>query len=244
MDWGLFPNFANTEQAAEYVRDHFQWSLTDPTDPGPRPLPSDYHGPCPRFDLEMARRYAHDSYIPEIVQKVFYAMVIDDAAESGLSQRLAMDCASGPADPPANPVLEGDPPGGRMSSFLSFRDTVQAVEYVGDNLRWSKRETSSLRPNLLPWNFSAYCPEFNHIMGMQFAQATYISEMVQAVFYAMVINDATRLQLIRRETGKGLISDLRKLRWDAIEAWLLFIEDKIKMPNDDFSAKGRASPPR
>ncbi|KAJ8444099.1 hypothetical protein Cgig2_025100 [Carnegiea gigantea] len=45
---GLFPNFVNTEQAVEYVRERFRWSLRDPTDPGPRPLPSDYHGrwPC------------------------------------------------------------------------------------------------------------------------------------------------------------------------------------------------------
>ena len=40
----------------------------------------------------MARRYAHDSYIPEMVQRVFYAMVIDDTAELGLSRRLTMDC--------------------------------------------------------------------------------------------------------------------------------------------------------
>ena len=44
----------------------------------------------------------------------------------------------------------------------------------------------------------------------------------------MVINDAARLRLIRRETGESLMSDLRKLRWDVIEALLLFIEDKLK----------------
>ncbi|KAJ8433988.1 hypothetical protein Cgig2_012681 [Carnegiea gigantea] len=55
MDRGLFPNFASTEQAAEYVRDHFRWSLTNPIDPGPRPFSSDYHGLCSRFDLKVAR---------------------------------------------------------------------------------------------------------------------------------------------------------------------------------------------
>jgi len=53
---------------------------------------------------------------------------------------------------------------------------------------------------------------------MQFAYATHIPEMVQAVYYAMVINDATRLQFIRRETGESLMSDLWKLRWDVIKA--------------------------
>ncbi|KAJ8429207.1 hypothetical protein Cgig2_012335 [Carnegiea gigantea] len=44
----------------------------------------------------------------------------------------------------------------------------------------------------------------------------------------MVINDATKLRLIRRVTGESLMLDLRKLRWDIIEAWLLSIEDKLK----------------
>jgi len=91
MDRGLFPNFLSTEQVAECVCAHFPWSLRDPTDPSPRPLPSDYHGLCPRFDLEGARRYAHDSHIPEMVPVIFYAMVIDDTTKLGLSRRLTMD---------------------------------------------------------------------------------------------------------------------------------------------------------
>ncbi|KAJ8430668.1 hypothetical protein Cgig2_033824 [Carnegiea gigantea] len=238
MDRGPFPNFANTEQATEYVCDHFRWSLKDPLNPGPKPLPTDYHGLCPRLDLE--------------VLAIFYAMVIDDAAELGLSHRLTMDVvmwamqkldwglveawlgdndqrlrraqAAHSRDSPANLVLESNPSRERTSSFPSFRDTVQAVEYMQNNLRWTKRETLSLRSNLLPQNFSVYWPEFNHI----FAHATHISQMVQAIYYAMVINDAARLRLIRRETGESLMSDLRKLRWAVIEAWLLSIRDELK----------------
>ncbi|KAJ8431112.1 hypothetical protein Cgig2_015680 [Carnegiea gigantea] len=40
----------------------------------------------------VAARYAHDSSIPEMVQAIFYAMVVDDVAELGLSRRLTMDC--------------------------------------------------------------------------------------------------------------------------------------------------------
>ncbi|KAJ8432238.1 hypothetical protein Cgig2_007639 [Carnegiea gigantea] len=80
-----------TEQAAEYVRDHFRWTLTDPSVPSPWPLLSDYRDLCPRFDLGVAMRCARDSNIPEMVQTIFYAMVIDDTAEFGLSHRLTMD---------------------------------------------------------------------------------------------------------------------------------------------------------
>ena len=106
--------------------------------------------PC--FDLEVPRRYAHDSYIPEMVQIVFYTMVIDDAAKLGLLRRLTMDCvmwamrkldwgpveawlkdsdqrlirahASPPADSPANPMVAGGPSRRKTSSFSSFHDTI------------------------------------------------------------------------------------------------------------------------
>ncbi|KAJ8423821.1 hypothetical protein Cgig2_017384 [Carnegiea gigantea] len=149
--------------AVEYVRDHFRWALRDPSAPGPRSLPSDYHGLCLHFNLGVATRYAHDSNTPEMVQIIFYAMVIDDTAELGLSRRLAMDCmmwamrkldwgpmeawlgdnnqrlrraqGSHPANPLANPVLAGNPSKGRITSFPTFWDTVQAAEYNRDNLR-------------------------------------------------------------------------------------------------------------
>ncbi|KAJ8429213.1 hypothetical protein Cgig2_012341 [Carnegiea gigantea] len=167
-------NYASIEQAAEYIRDHFRWSLRDPSAPGPRPLPLDYQGLCSRFELGEATPFTQ--------------------------------------------------------AYHRLRDVghTKATEYVRDNLRWSVRETSSLHPNLLPLHFTAYFPEFDHIVVMQFAHAAYIPEMVQAIFYAMVINDAAKLRLIKRETGKSLMLDLRKLRWDIIEVLLLSIEDKLK----------------
>ncbi|KAJ8433389.1 hypothetical protein Cgig2_019179 [Carnegiea gigantea] len=129
---------------------------------------------------------------------------------------------------PASPVLTGGPSRGRTTSFPTFRDTVQAAEYVRDNLPWSVRQSSSLHPNLLPLHFMAYYPEFDHIVAMQLAHTAHIAEMVQAIFYAMVINDAAELRLIRRETEESLTLDLQELRWDIIEAWLLSIEEKLK----------------
>ncbi|KAJ8444094.1 hypothetical protein Cgig2_025095 [Carnegiea gigantea] len=79
-------------EAAEYICDHFRWPLRDPSAPGCRPLPSDYHGLYPRFDLGVAMRYACDSDIPKMVQIIFYAMIINDAVELDLSCRLTMDC--------------------------------------------------------------------------------------------------------------------------------------------------------
>jgi len=109
-------------------------------------------------------------------------------------------------------VLAGSLSRGRTTSFPLFQDTVQAAEYVRDNLRWSRRESSSLHPNLFPLYFTVYCPEFDHIMTMRFAHAAHIPEMVQAIFYAMVINNAVELRPIRSEIRESLMLDLQKLR--------------------------------
>ncbi|KAJ8434208.1 hypothetical protein Cgig2_015697 [Carnegiea gigantea] len=175
----------------------------------------------------------------EMVQMVFYAMVIDDAAELGLLGRLTMDCvmwamrkldwgpveawlgdndrrlqraqASRPTDLLENPVLAGGPSRGRTASFPSCRDTIQVAEYVRDSLRWSVKETSSLCPNLIPLHFTAYCPKFDHIVAMQFVHAAHIPE-----------------------TGESLMLDL----W-IIEVWQLSIEDKLK--DAQVSSPGRDS---
>ncbi|KAJ8420253.1 hypothetical protein Cgig2_014907 [Carnegiea gigantea] len=55
-------------------------------------LLENHHDLCPNFDLLMAIRYAHNSCIPDMMQAIFYAMVLNDAAELGLSSRIAVDC--------------------------------------------------------------------------------------------------------------------------------------------------------
>ncbi|KAJ8422196.1 hypothetical protein Cgig2_000661 [Carnegiea gigantea] len=92
----MFPNFSSTEQAVEYVRENFLWSLRESSALRPSLLPENHHGLFPNFDLLMAMRYAHNSRISEMAQAIFYAMVLNDAAELGLSSRTAMDSSSSP----------------------------------------------------------------------------------------------------------------------------------------------------
>ncbi|KAJ8419984.1 hypothetical protein Cgig2_021356 [Carnegiea gigantea] len=180
-----------------------------------------------------------------MVQAIFYAMVVDDATALGLSRRLTMDCmmwamwkldwgpvesklvdinrrlrraqASRRAKPLIGATPSGGPTGRRVSSFPTFCDTTYAAEYVKDNLCWSVRESSSLHPNLLSLHFVALCPDIDHTVAMQFAHAVHIPEMVQAIFYAMVINEAVELRLLSRETMESLILDLQEMSGDVPE---------------------------
>jgi len=185
-------------------------------------------------------------------------MVIDDAVELGLSCRLTRDCvmwvmrkldwgsveawpedndrglqraqATRLANPPMSPLLAGGPLEGRTTSFPAFLDTAHAAEYVKDNLRWSVRESLSLRANLLPLHFMAYCPKFNHIVAMQSAYAAHIPEMVQAICHAMVINDAAELRLIRREAGESLVLDLQELIGTSLKHGCYLLRTSLRMP--------------
>ncbi|KAJ8428285.1 hypothetical protein Cgig2_027417 [Carnegiea gigantea] len=167
----------STEQAAEYVQDNFRWSLRDPSAPGPRPLPSDYHGLCRRFDLGVATRYAHDSNMLEMAPK---------------------SPSFSTCKPTGEPCVAGRPYERNDASFPTFRNTTHAAKYVRDNLRWS------------------------------FAHATRIPEMVQAIFYAMVISDAEGLRLSSRDAMGDMMLELQELRWGIVEAWLLSINERLR----------------
>ncbi|KAJ8436181.1 hypothetical protein Cgig2_010425 [Carnegiea gigantea] len=75
-----------------------------------------------------------------------------------------------------------------------------------DGLRSASfEESSDLRPKLLPLNFhDLYC-NFDLLVAMQFAHIAYILEMVQAIFYVMVLNEAAELAL--SEQGRHKLHD-------------------------------------
>ena len=87
-----FPNYTNIEMAAEYVRDTFRWPLREALAQHLNLLPADYHGLCPGFDLDVATQYAQDSNIPEMMQVIFYAIVVNDIVELGVTCRLTANC--------------------------------------------------------------------------------------------------------------------------------------------------------
>jgi len=150
-------------------------------------------------------------------------------------------------------MLSSYPAGRRTTSFPTFQNTTHAVEYVKENLCWFIRESLSLHPNLLLLNFEGLCPEFDHIMVMQFAYVAHIPEMVQAIFYAMEINNVAELGLSNRDAMGRMMVDLQELRWDIVEAWLLSIDERLRdaqvppllrwfissaVPESDFKAEG------
>ncbi|KAJ8451339.1 hypothetical protein Cgig2_014111 [Carnegiea gigantea] len=71
---------------------NFQWPLRETSAQRPKPPPEDHLILCPSFGLSMATQYAQDSNTPEMVQAIFYAMVISEVAERGITCRISGKC--------------------------------------------------------------------------------------------------------------------------------------------------------
>ncbi|KAJ8422576.1 hypothetical protein Cgig2_027657 [Carnegiea gigantea] len=64
------------------------------------------------------------------------------------------------------------------------------------------------------------CPGFTLPYADEAACDFDIPEIVQAMFYAMLVNDAVDLSVVRRDMAGDLKSTLNGLRWTTFESWL------------------------
>lgn len=79
----VFPRFADTREAAGFVRETFWWRWRTATRAA-RPPPEDCTDLCPGFDRQVAERAAGEFGIPELAQAVFYTMILNDAVDLGV----------------------------------------------------------------------------------------------------------------------------------------------------------------
>ncbi|KAJ8441400.1 hypothetical protein Cgig2_002359 [Carnegiea gigantea] len=195
---------------------------------------------------------ARDFNLREMVQATFYAMLLNDAVGLGIASGFIAADLKVSFDglqwtfieswmhtnrhdlqkaqfhqrerESTKVIKEGQR---RMSSFPTFMDTTQAAEYVRDNFCWSLRESSTFHSKLLPLNFHSLCPNFNLLVVIQFVPTAYIPQMVQAIFYAMVLNEAAELGLSSKAPIDRMTLNLRELKWDIIKVWLQDIDKRL-----------------
>ncbi|KAJ8427840.1 hypothetical protein Cgig2_029757 [Carnegiea gigantea] len=67
--------------ANEYVRETYRWPLREALAQRSGRLPEDHLILCSSFDLGVATQHAQDSNIPEMVQAIFYAVVMNEVAK-------------------------------------------------------------------------------------------------------------------------------------------------------------------
>ncbi|KAJ8438991.1 LOW QUALITY PROTEIN: hypothetical protein Cgig2_012987 [Carnegiea gigantea] len=116
----------------------------------------------------------------------------------------------------------------KQNDPISQLHKYRVEEFARDTFRWSLRECSACRPNLLLEDHRDLCPSFDRGVAMQYAHNSNISKMVQMIFYAVVLNDAAKLRLGCKLTIDYIMWVIQKLDWAPIESWLRNIENRLR----------------
>ncbi|KAJ8423866.1 hypothetical protein Cgig2_033790 [Carnegiea gigantea] len=93
------------------------------------------------------------------------------------------------------------------------------ADHVRESFVWCWRRASG-PPHPLPEDFHALCPHFSLPEAEGAAADFELPEMVQATFYAMLLNEAVELGVVHSFMAEGLKSALVGLRWSSFEVWI------------------------
>jgi len=86
-----------------------------------------------------------------------------------------------------------------------------------------------LRPSRpLLKDFHALCPRFSLPEAEGAAADFELPEMVQATFYAMLLNEAVELGVVHGFIAEGLKSALAGLRWSSFEVWMSCVDHELR----------------
>ena len=101
-------------------------------------------------------------------------------------------------------------------AFPLIRSTREMTLFLRETLGWHRRNASR-PPRPLSEDFSKLCPSFSLSEAEIAAAELGLPEMVQATFYAMLLNDAVELGVAHEFTGDEMKSVLMGLRWSSFE---------------------------
>lgn len=129
-----------------------------------------------------------------------------------------------------------------VMAFPLIRDTREMALYLRETLGWHRRNAAR-PPRPLPENFSGLCPDFS-LLEAELAVAEFgIPELVQATFYAMLLNDAVEFGTAHEFTGDEMKSVLMDLKWSSFEKWVYCMDDILRAaqqnrPADEINLSG------
>ncbi|KAJ8421392.1 hypothetical protein Cgig2_031917 [Carnegiea gigantea] len=97
--------------------------------------------------------------------------------------------------------------------------TEQIADHIRETFKWHLRG-----PTCPPWplldNYHDFCSDLDLVVAAKAAGDFRILEMVQAIFYAMAVNEALELDVLGRDLAEQLKSTVEGLRCYMCEAWL------------------------
>ena len=120
-------------------------------------------------------------------------------------------------------------------AFPLVCNTREMALFLRETLGLHRRNTSR-PPRPLPEDFSGLCPGFSLSEAEIAATELGLPEMVQATFYAMLLNDAVELGAAHEFTGDEMKPVLMDLRWSSFEKWIYCMDDTLRAAQQNHSA--------
>ncbi|KAJ8437188.1 hypothetical protein Cgig2_007538 [Carnegiea gigantea] len=165
------------DKIALYILENFKWDQKEVV-LSPEPLPYDHKDLCPNFDLAAAEEAARDFLLPEIPQVAFCAILLNDAIKLGRERVPALFYIM------------------VFPDFLKYRVGIRPLQ--------GNFQGAAHPPRPLPENYHDLCLYFDLAVVEEAARDFRIPEMIQAVFYAMVVNETLELGILSRDLAKHL----------------------------------------
>ncbi|KAJ8429212.1 hypothetical protein Cgig2_012340 [Carnegiea gigantea] len=92
-----------------------------------------------------------------------------------------------------------------MIHFPNFTSIEIVVEYIRETFRWPLKETSAQHLRPFPEDHLIICLSIDLGVATWYAQDSNIPKMVQAIFYAMVVNKVAKWGITCRISAKCLM---------------------------------------
>ncbi|KAJ8436722.1 hypothetical protein Cgig2_027393 [Carnegiea gigantea] len=112
-------------------------------------------------------------------------------------------------------------------AFPPTHSTREMANYVKDTFTWRWR-SASRPPRPLPEDFNVLCPCFSLAEAEATAAESELPEIVQATFYAMLLNEMLELGVVHEYKAERMKSLLVGLRWSTFEVWMHIMDEVIR----------------
>ncbi|KAJ8431098.1 hypothetical protein Cgig2_007514 [Carnegiea gigantea] len=217
-----FPRSLKTDEMALYALENFEGYRREVAFPPP-PLPFDYEDMCLDFDVVVAEEAARNFRLPEMSQVVFLVMLLNNAVKLGILCGWLIDAMESALKEMRWSVFQVE----RFypflhHGFLPFCGTEEMANHVRETFKRHLRAASHPPLPLLE-DYRDLCLGLTRPNAEEAARDFNIPEIIQATFYAMVVNDAVELFVMSRdmvEAHKSALKGLRVTKHALLEAQL------------------------
>ncbi|KAJ8434455.1 hypothetical protein Cgig2_025425 [Carnegiea gigantea] len=181
------------------------------------------------LNTKAMNEFAAEYYeLPELPQVIFYAILLNEAEKLGVLH--------GPRLRSLEVALTELRRGAFEPWMWLFSDRVYEARFCPKRAGLQgERETfiwhwtsASCPPRPLPKDFHVLCPCFSLVEAEAAAAESELPEIVQAIFYAMLLNETLELGMAHEYTAVSMKSSLVGLRWSTFEVWMHIMGEVIR----------------